>query len=634
MCGICVWLDRKGDVRGERLLQAVNLMRHRGPDAQRITLWPDPCGDPRKRLDSPGSVGRLGLGHARLSIIDLSEAAYQPMLGSDGCSSLVFNGEIYNYLELGAALPGPSLRTRSDSEVLLEGLLRKGLDFVRQLNGMWAFALCQPAERRLVLSRDRFGKKPLYYYSDGERFLAASEFRAIAAMLGRPLRLNTDFLYGFLMGKRWPVLSDTWETAYREVRVLPPGAVLSVDLDTLEEKLKILAPIEEEFQKPCAPEALPELLSSAVRLRLRSDVPVGVMLSGGVDSTAVAAAVCADPAMRDSVRFYSIATEGGRDLQYARKVADRLGIELIEAELEIDESETRRVLMEMLRHFEAPVGLGLVSLPGYLLCRRMAADGVRVVLDGTGGDEIMGGYPNYFALAMQRACINRKLGLAVQLNRILQRRGHSEALSWGRLLRRTLFPAARHGVTKAMGRRSILEPLARRADSATFDRLLDIAFPRDTFDEVRDYQTFDLTRGQMPYYLHLNDRNSMAHSMELRSPLLDYRLARYVNQPLEDKMRDGYNKHLLRMAIPSVVGNDVRLRRDKAGFSSLPATMRDSARPGMLAVVRESSLLNELFQMDGLCTALELQEAKSKNKTLLHQLYSVALFEQAAGGVV
>lgn len=634
MCGICIWVRRKGEVDGERLTGAVELMRHRGPDARNVLL--------RERIgrgavwwghEAPraGAEYSLGLAHARLSIIDLSDGGSQPMLDAESGAALAFNGEIYNYIELARELPEGCLRTRSDTEVLLRHLLAGGPDRLRAMNGMWAFALHEPNKRRLLLGRDRYGKKPLFYYQDENSFIAASEYRAIFHILGTKRRLNPEYLFGFLAGKRIPTFNDG-ASLYTGIRSLPGGCVLRFDLERFESSIERNNGIEDFWSEVPDPGALKEDITSAVELRLRSDVPVAVMVSGGVDSTMVAARIAQSKAAKENVSFYTLDVNDPDDLRYSKELAKALGIRLIEVPSKVDDAMFTDTFNAIVRHYEAPVSLGLVALPGWLVCRKIAEDGNRVVLDGTGGDEVLGGYSPYFTLAMQELMRRRRMLPALRLKRLTdQREGPEGALkqlgSWWKFLRRSLVPK-RGFRTKAEERADFLLRHCRRVGAEAGAGIVRQAYSRDRLADPTEYQIFDLVRGQMPSYLWMNDHNSMAHSIELRSPLLDYRLAKYINLPIEYKYRNGFNKYHLRASLPDNVPDSVRWRKGKAGFGLMPPNFLERNEKRFRTAVQESALLREVFDMDALVREMDEARKHWKFKSLPQQLYALALFEE------
>ena len=614
-------------------------MRHRGPDSRNLWLWSP---DRTAALDvsgpeEPADGGfYVGLGHARLSIIDLTGAANQPMIDPGGAGALVFNGEIYDYIEQRRELQaaGECFETASDTEVLLRALLREGPAALHRMNGMWGLGLFEPGPGRLTLSRDRYGKKPLFYWHDAEQFIAASEMKAIFAILGGPREMEPSFAYGFLMGKRWPVFDDQ-RGLYRGVRQVPPGGTLTLDLARHEATVRRDNVLEDFLDLPLDlpgdPEQMEADIRSAVELRLRSDVPVGVLVSGGVDSSFIAA--CAvDSTLADNVSFYTIATNDAEDVRHSRRLAESLGIRLIEVESDLSHERMAACYLDVLRQFEMPVNFGLVVLPGYLIYERMAADGVRVALDGTGGDEVLGGYAPYFKLAMESCMRAGRVGDAFRLKRLVdtdpRQRTHSPLSGWLRFLRRAAFPGRRAPEPSIEDSRcDFLGRYARLAAPADLAAVVGECYGRDRLADVADFQRHDIAKGQMAAYLFINDQISMRHSVENRSPLLDYRLYKYLRLPLSDKLRDGYNKWLLRRSLPASVPDEIRWRRTKAGFSLTPSAFLEDQRRGMEARVRDSALLRGLFDLDALLAGLAAVQGRSHFRNLLEHLYSVALLE-------
>jgi asparagine synthase (glutamine-hydrolysing) len=534
MCGIVAWARRHGTIDPGTLARATLTLRHRGPDHQQLAVWSPPA-MPRLLPPDPTACGRdqiaIGLGHARLSIVDLGSRSHQPMLTPDARQVLAYNGELYNYRELRAELEarGRRFHTESDTEVLLAALGEWGPAATRRCNGMWAFALLDTTTRTLLLARDRYGKKPLYYWWDGTEFVAASEYKAIFAILGEERRrLDPDFVAAFLRSGRWRAATDR-ASAYAGVAAVPPGSTAlyrhdghTLDIDTNNALWDFLQQPEE------SPAAVSGDIAAAVGLRLPGEVPAAVLLSGGVDSTAIAAhAATLQPAGSLPLRWYTGITDGGNDLEHSRQMARALQVPLIEVDVRMRPETIGSLIEEMTTHYELPVWLNGNCVAMFQMYRAMAADGIRVVLDGTGGDEVFGGYFRIFGenvVASLRA--EGRLHEATAFVSDCGRFGHCDTA-----------------------------PLARQLTLPTPDRPALVEAQRDCIE-----------RGNLPHWLVMNDVNSMAHSIEVRSPLLDYRLAKYVLLPTLAKFRDGYNKVLLRESLPASVPAAVRWRRDKQGF--------------------------------------------------------------------
>lgn len=636
MCGICVWINRQGRGRSALLAQAIGRLRHRGPDNRNLFLW-------RGKghgtvLDAEGPLPEegffAGLAHTRLSIIDLADASNQPMLSGDGKRAIIFNGEVYNYLELRRELQaqGAEFRTAGDTEVLLNLLERRGADALRQVNGMWAFALLDLDARTLLLSRDRYGKKPLFYYADDENFIAASEFKAIFAILeafGKKRRVNPHYLTAFLAGKRYPTFGDG-QTFYQDIRQVPHGCSLRLGLERFDLQLLEHNRIGDWLDQEADMEAMGPLIADAVRLRLRSDVPVAVMVSGGVDSSTVAAHVAADPEARRNTAFYTFPTND-TDVRYSRTLAEALGISLVEVPA-VREEEVGACLEELARQFEVPVNLDVIALPGYLTCRRMAADGIRVVLDGTGGDEVLGGYPNNYILALDNLRRERRFWRALGMKLLVdswEKQPPAKRLSrWIQFFGRMVWPKAQWPASTPMAQAELLGANGRVLDQAETLAVVADCFAREVMTRVGDMQRFELERGLMPSYLFMVDQMSMTHSLEMRSPLLDFRLARYVNMPRRDKFRNGFNKYRLRRLLPAAVPDSVRWRQDKKGFAFSPGAHSRVTAEETIRAVRNSPILNRVYDMKPLIAAWENRRTDRRFTFLVNHMNSVCMLER------
>ena len=372
MCGIVGILHHDGrpvDIASIRRMAAQ--IRHRGPDATGATV-----------------EGLVGLGHTRLSIIDLA-GGRQPMATADASLQVTFNGEIFNYLELRERLLGlgHQFATQSDTEVILHAYEQWGDDCVEQFNGQWAFAIWDRRRQRLFLSRDRLGIRPLFYTSDGARFLFASEVKALAAdpqlsLTLDPVGLNQVFTY-------WTTLAP--RTVFQDIFELPPGHCLSVEKRQLRswQYWQLDYEPDDSLNEQQATETLFELLSDAVKLRLRSDVPVGAYLSGGLDSSVTAALI--RQITDTQLETFSVAfdDESYDESNYQRMMVDRLGTK--HHELRCGHEDIGQAFSEVVFHAECPI-LRTAPSPLYLLAQQVRRQGYKVVVTGEGADEMLGGY--------------------------------------------------------------------------------------------------------------------------------------------------------------------------------------------------------------------------------------------------
>lgn len=607
MCGIAGLYHRGGRPVDPARLDLMNrVLSHRGPDD--LGVWTSPDG--------------VALAHRRLSILDLSTRGHQPMHA--GPAVLVYNGEIYNYRELRPELEAAGHRFESDtdSEVLLKAYLQWGVDCVTRFNGMWGFAIWDSAQKRLFCSRDRFGVKPFYYADRDGEFRFASEPKALLADDPSLREMRPDTLMRFLA--EGLVDDEGSATFYRDVWRLPPAHSLTVDASglrtwrywTLEATPSLDGALERArrvldgapslgdlrastltfersdaasvFDTPAIPrmeqaaEAFRDLLVDAVRLRLRSDVPVGTCLSGGLDSGSIvslASVMRTDP--MDT--FSSVYPQADCDESaFIRAIAGQCGTRAHEV---VPPAADLPVLFpRMMWHQDEPS-----AAPGiYSQWKVMeAAHGnVTVLLDGQGGDEILAGYHSYFPdhLTSLASRVVRSGGSEEQLwsevTRIEALTGRGFADEARKALSRARRPAwlsriggGRPGKIKppkfvtrsfgdsAMDGNAVRDLLGRKRGMAR------MAPPRVFDDRLSQRLYNDLTIHSIPSLLRYEDRNSMAFSIESRTPFLDYRLVEFCfSLPAEFKISGAETKVVLRRAMSGLMPRQVVERKDKLGF--------------------------------------------------------------------
>jgi asparagine synthase (glutamine-hydrolysing) len=553
MCGIAGQLalhpDRLVDVIDVRKM--TEALTHRGPD------------DEGYHVDA---AGRVALGMRRLSIIDLA-SGQQPIAGEDGSVVCVFNGEIYNFRELRARLQaqGHVFRSSGDTEVIVHLYEEEGPDCVRRLRGMFAIALWDARAGRLLLARDRFGKKPLYYAELEGRLCFASELGGLTTLAAfdrrlDPIALDLYLTHGYVPSPR---------SIYRTVRKLPPAHTLIAERGRVRiERYWRIEPAD-PWQAPAEEiaEALREKLRESVRLRLVSDVPLGCFLSGGIDSSAVVATMCelgARPVRTFSVGFTHEAFD---ELSHARAVARRFGTEHHEYRVTPQAVE---VLPAIIRHFGEPFG-DSSAVPTWYVAK-LARQHVTVALNGDGGDELFGGYAWYrTALAMSRAARIVPQSLAQWTTRLELHRG-GLAGRLGRAGRRlTMTPAERFASLRRVlppdRRQTLYTEDFRRACGQEAERYLP-----DQWEPHAPSELWALQRVDMETYLAEDlmvkvDRMTMAHSLEGRSPLLDTELAEFAMRvPPHLVATPWATKRLFRMAMRGVLPAGT-LGRRKMGFT-------------------------------------------------------------------
>ncbi|HEX5314271.1 MAG TPA: asparagine synthase (glutamine-hydrolyzing) [Gammaproteobacteria bacterium] len=548
MCGIAGIVGRgAGDVALEELRAMAQVLRHRGPDEEGFYL-----GD------------TAGLAIRRLRVIDLATGR-QPMRSEDGAIAIVLNGEIYNYLELRRELEhrGHRFRSRSDTETVLRAYEAWGLDCVRKLRGMFAFALWDERRKTLHIARDRLGIKPLYYGEIAGRFVFASELKAILQLPALRRSLNPDALDHLLATLTTPAT----ESIVAGVHKLEPAHTLSLAPGRAPEIRRYWSV---EFEPDRTHDAayfadgLRELLAESVRLHCLSDVPLGAFLSGGVDSSAIVALMARTSAK--PVKTFSIGFENGAfdERDHARRVAQEFGTEHHELVLDAD---IEPLLERLAWHLDEPFG-DSSAIPTYAVSE-LAAREVTVVLSGDGGDELFAGYDKYGVEERER----RRERLPALLRRGLGRVG--SALPEGARGRNFLRHLGLSGMERYLDAGALFDraqrdflvlPEARarnRGDEQTLERGLD----GSRLHWLSRLQQLDLGEYLPLDILTKVDRMSMAHSLEARVPLLDHKLVEFAATiPPELQRRNGESKHIFKTAMRGILP-EATITRRKQGFA-------------------------------------------------------------------
>jgi asparagine synthase (glutamine-hydrolysing) len=547
MCGIAGVLSVHADAPVDAsLAQMVCVQRHRGPDGQGVWV---------------GTVGRtrLGLGSVRLAIQDLSDAGRQPMASPSGRHVLVYNGEVYNYLELRHELErlGVAFRSRCDTEVVLHALAVWGERAFERFNGMWGLAWLDVETGTLLLARDRLGIKPLYWHRSNGRLLFASEIKAVLVASDHRFALDRAVVARYLLQSQ---LDGQEQTFFAGIEAVPPGCVARFELRGTTSLTPTLhrywSPPPEPLEPDGAPsvDALRETFLDSVRLQLRSDVPIGVLLSGGLDSSSVAVATQRATGRNAALHLLSIVSEEPRysEEPFINRVAAHLGSGAHSTRVQIRAEEAFDLLDRVTWFNDEPLG-SLSNVAHYLLMRRAAELGVTVILCGQGADELLCGYLKYWGFYLQSLCRRGEWVAALKVLGGLTRQGTAlrqfHVSDAKRYLPRTLRPAEI----------DIRGPRLKGVES-----WLDVGLGRGS---VVERQYADLSRFSVPAILHWEDRMSMALGREMRVPYFDHRLVTLL-LPLapEWKLRDGWSKWVFRRAMEPYLPREIAWRKDKQGF--------------------------------------------------------------------
>jgi asparagine synthase (glutamine-hydrolysing) len=602
MCGILgIWHSDGKAVDLAALRRATTCLQHRGPDDEGYLLVDTRSGravlcggdNTRSELGLPsiaqftGVIGErfdLALGFRRLAILDLSPAGHQPMSSRDGTCWLIFNGEIYNYIELRSELAarGHTFKTGTDSEVILAAYQQWGPDCLRRFNGMWALALWDGRRRQLFVTRDRFGVKPLYTVSGkGGTFAFASEIKALLASGIISFRPSSSAIARYVAQGGFPSRAQG-ETFFEGVQELPAGHFALISSRGRVPGRYWSLPTEVQTPAPSIDEAracYSELFTDAVRLRLRADVPVGTCLSGGIDSSSIVAvagelmqtehAVSLERLGEHQQTFSAVYPTDGpwNERPYMEQVVDRVGAAgnyvMPTSERLWDDLE------KLVWHQDEP--FQSTSIFAQWCVMDLAHQrGVTVLLDGQGADEVLGGYRPY-AIWLGQLILAGRLAQAAREARAIRSvaglnplpllvRGLAGQLP-APLLRRLRGSRVHHAVAASGLKPELGERLK-----------VDVAASGEAYEGLRDLNSHLarlILEDSLPNLLRYEDRNSMAFSIESRVPFLDYRLVEYVFTRASDlRIHDGWTKWIQRVAIEDKLPEEIVWRRDKVGFET------------------------------------------------------------------
>ena len=571
MCGIAGIIYKDGTLastHGTGLVDMLAAMIHRGPDDE-------------------GTFFRsnVALGHRRLAILDVSDAGHQPMHHKDFV--LVFNGEVYNYTELREELKslGHCFKTGTDTEVILHAYEEWGEACLQRFNGMWSFALYDRSVNRLFCSRDRFGIKPFYYYEDDDTFIFASEIKGLLAA-GVKAKANMNVLLTYLVVG---FINYGEETFFSGVRQLLPGRNLSFDLSGGTVSIERYYDISKQFRHNVSEKDYIACLENSVKLHLRSDVPLGTCLSGGLDSSVVAALASAlfkgSGAQWNFGAVTAVSESKDNDeSSYAREVADHCGLEWF---------PVKPTYQDFSEHVEAclkaqgePVG-GPSLFMQYWVMKKAKEAGYKVMLDGQGGDETLLGYeryyPGFFWNLFKQGKLLRMMSEYMQATR-------NSKLSLVSLTLYTVY------FLVLPVRRCILKKRTAFIKSSLADDVFGVLrLPSKAFFNIRSLQDLEIGSYQLPNLLLYEDRNSMAHSIEARVPFVETNcIETAVSLNPGDKIRNGFTKYPLRLLADAILPHSIAWRTNKIGFEAPTKLWLDQHDHHMQEQVDQSALLKHV----------------------------------------
>ncbi|MGN6605325.1 MAG: asparagine synthase (glutamine-hydrolyzing) [Ginsengibacter sp.] len=591
MCGIAGIVKKNGDEVSEREIKVLtDIIAHRGPDDEGFYI-----------------SGQLGLGHRRLSILDLSSAGHQPMIYND--LIITYNGEIYNYLELKKELEsaGFHFQTHTDTEVIEAAYLFWGEDCVNHFNGMWSFVIYDPRKNILFCSRDRFGIKPFYYINNTEIFAFGSEIKQLHSLGYR--KVNTKILVDYLfIGYE----NHSQETFFKDVFQLEPAHKLVYNIGTGEITIKQYYRLElKDNIKDLGLDESADLYASrinkAISLRLRSDVKVGTCLSGGLDSSYIASVAAKYYNEKSNNNFTSITAQSGDPMndetKYAKMVVDSSNLDATftrPAKNDISE-DIRRIIY----HQEEPFG-GPSILMQYYVMKSAKESGCSVLLDGQGGDETLLGYERYYMSFLRNLRFGDSLRWFKKIN-------EKSRLSLKEVV--LYFFYFNFSFLRIYGLRRRIRGIRRKYKKCLNNQLI-YEYAKSTRNTY-DLQYLEITKTQLRHLLNYEDKNSMAWSVETRLPFLDFEaLETAFSIKAKYKIYDGWSKYILRKVGEKVLPPEIAWRKNKVGFEA-PKKFWNIDKD-YEPLISNSKILNQIFK----------DISKAKNEKLRWKFLMIALWER------
>jgi asparagine synthase (glutamine-hydrolysing) len=567
MCGI-VFAIASSPVDGF-VRKANARQRHRGPDGE--GLFFEKVGD-----------SYLGFAHQRLAILDLSINGAQPMVSASGRTRMIFNGEIYNYRELAAQYGLNSLKTGTDTEVVLELIEKLGIEAASKVfNGMWTIVAHDRQKDKVFISRDRFGKKPLYFFQTNDGIIFASEMRTLLENPKISRKPNSLVAARYLAQAIMNLDNQSW---IEGVEAFPPATTAAIDVRKPAEGLKSIQPfwtpelVDLSGDHRSEADILAELeylVGDAVKLRLHADVPVGIALSGGLDSSIISAlALRGHSHTGNAIKLFSATNPGSRDdeSKFVLEMSRHLSLDVTQFTLSPGSgSAIEDLVRTCIGHNDGPI----MSFSNVLFFKLMEAAkeaGITVILTGQGADEVFCGYRKYPMLELKRKLKQREFLNAARFGINIFRRG-------------TVFNEFKFSEAKRYlggDNFNMLGPVARSAYIQT--RL-------STIDTLAARQWQDIAHLSVPYLCHYEDRMSMAWAREVRTPFLDFRLVELgLKMPTALKMANGWTKYPLRRAFSNSLPHSIAWRKDKKGFvNPQDEWMRGALRNRVLEIMSDPS---------------------------------------------
>ena len=555
MCGIAGVVTKQNVREASQFLEkATNKLSHRGPEEE--SFWIN-------------EKDTTAFGHRRLCIIDLSKAGAQPMHYASRYT-IIYNGELYNYLEVKKELEtqGHSFQSHSDTEVLLVAYATWGADCLQRFDGMFAFAIWDEKEQTLFAARDRFGEKPFFFFYDGEKLVFASEIKALWEM-GIEKEVNQSMLYNFLTIGYTSNPADSSETFYNNIHKLPSAHYLTYSLAgnklNIQPYWQVYVEVNKNISEADAVAQFQHLFSDSIRKRLRSDVPIGTSLSGGLDSSSIVAFCAAEKAQQYTHKCFTASFTGFEkdETVYASLVANTFNLRHFTTT--VAEDEVVSVMDKIVAQQDEPFSSSS-ALAQYKVFELAKEQGVTVLLDGQGADEILAGYHKYYKWYWGELYRSRQLSKTGEL-KFARALGIDEPFNL-KSKSAALLPEFSASILQAQkSTKAFRHPDLNRDFAFSNKRNLYYTTPTQPgLNGALHYNTF--VNG-LEEILRLADRNSMAHSLEVRLPFLQHTLVEFLfTLPPHFKIHQGWTKWLLRKSVEDKLSKEIVWRKGKTGYET------------------------------------------------------------------
>ena len=601
MCGISGIINKNNNVVDlESITHMTNLIKHRGPDDEGFFI-----------------KNNFAFGFRRLAILDLSADGHQPMHYLDQRYTLIFNGEIYNYLELKKELIENNYKFKSntDSEVILASYDMWGEDCVNKFNGMWSFAIYDSINNKIFCSRDRFGIKPFYYSSLNSQFIFGSEIKQLLHFQKNTF-VNKEVLIDFIATS---FCEHKKETFFEEISTLPPSSNLVYDLSsnsyTIYKYYNI--PFDSSHQEKSFEQAFSDFsdeFNRSIEYRLRSDVKVGTCLSGGLDSSTVATIASNKYNLINNDRFTAIHAKSSEvdsdESYYAKTVAKNSNIDLHIIEPSIE--DFKNSINEVAYTQEEPYGSPSIIMQ-YFVLKKANDIGCKVMLDGQAGDETLLGYEKYFPAAYYD--IFKKYGLVETIKQIIRSNENNSRMN--------IFWITKFIVGNFSSK---LRKIVHKRNARFLRKHNNLEF-LDTLSKnylnINKLQEQEIASTNLPALLRYEDKNSMRHSVEARLPFLDYKfLETALNTNIQYKISNGWTKFILRKFLNQFMPDEVVWRKNKLGFNAPENTWIKEIDSDIKKTITNSKILRKVCNMNTLLAMYNKIDIRLK-----WRLYSIAIWE-------